>query len=202
MAGRTLAAPPPPINKMPVYGSSAVGIPPDRERFVRSVVRAAIKEYFTSCHTWGYQARQDIEQAVSYVELHEPRLRACVRSWGACALLSRAINNKASYARCCCDAAPDSATSSRSAVAGASAGEPGIGSSPAGVVRGAVGAGVSVGADARARSRGGGGGMAGADTVAGGDAVVGAARRGGAGTTAARSEANAATATDYFASIR
>jgi len=65
VAGRTLAAPPPPVNKMPVYGNSAVGIPADSERFVRPVVRAAIKEYFTSCHTWGYQTRQDIEQAVS-----------------------------------------------------------------------------------------------------------------------------------------
>jgi len=205
VAGRTVAAPPPPVNKMPVYGNSAVGIPADSERFIRSIVRAAIKEYFTSCHTLGYQTRQDIEQAVSYVELHEPLRRACVRSCGACALLSRAINNKASYARCCCDAAPESATPSRSAgsaVAGASAGEPGIGSLPVGADRGAVGSGVPVGAGARAREGGAAGGMAAADTVAGGYAVVGATRRGGAGTTEARSEANTATAMDNFSSIR
>ena len=42
MAGRTVAAPPPPVNKIPVYGNSALGIPADSERFIRSVVRAAI----------------------------------------------------------------------------------------------------------------------------------------------------------------
>jgi len=45
-AARTLEAPPPPLNKMAVYGNDAIGIPLDRERFVRGLVRAAVKEYF------------------------------------------------------------------------------------------------------------------------------------------------------------
>ncbi|OSX77966.1 hypothetical protein BU14_0126s0005 [Porphyra umbilicalis] len=94
-AVRTLEAPPPPLNNMPVYGNDDVGIPPDRVRYVRGLVRAAVKEYFTSYHTWGYQEWSDMRQAITYVEQQEPRLAICVRSWGACALLSRAINNKA-----------------------------------------------------------------------------------------------------------
>jgi len=31
---------------MAVYGNDAIGIPLDRERFVRGLVRAAVKEYF------------------------------------------------------------------------------------------------------------------------------------------------------------
>ena len=54
-AVRTLEAPPPPLNNMPVYGNDDVGVPPDRVRYVRGLVRAAVEEYFTSCHTWGYQ---------------------------------------------------------------------------------------------------------------------------------------------------
>jgi len=65
LAGRTLARPPPPVNKMPVFDNSAVGIPPDSDLFVHSVVGAAIKEYFTSCDTWAYQTRKEIEQAVT-----------------------------------------------------------------------------------------------------------------------------------------
>jgi len=93
---------------MPVFGNDAVGIPPDRVLFVRLIVRAAVKECFTSYLTCGCQHSQDMEQAIIYVELHEPHLAACVRSWGACALLSRAMNDKAAHvhARCCSEDAP------------------------------------------------------------------------------------------------
>ena len=56
-----------------------------------------------------------------YVEHHEPRLDACVRSWGACALLSRAINNKAAWARCSCQAAASAAIGGHGTSAGVGA---------------------------------------------------------------------------------
>jgi len=58
---------------------------------------------------------------VVYVEHHEPRLAACVRSWEACALLSRAINNKAAWARCSCKAAPRAAVGGHGTSAGVGA---------------------------------------------------------------------------------
>ena len=95
---------------MPVFGNDAVGIPPDRVLFVSSIVRVAVKEYFTSYLTWGYQHSQDMEQAITYVELHDPCLAACVRSWRARAFLSLEINNKAAHvhARCCSEDPPAS----------------------------------------------------------------------------------------------
>jgi len=120
-AARTLEAPPPPLNKMAVYGNDAIGIPPDRERFVRALVRAAVKEYFVGWHTWGHQEEEAIALAVVYVEHHEPRLAACVRSRGACALLSRAINNKAAWARCSCKAALSAADGAHGSSAGVGA---------------------------------------------------------------------------------
>jgi len=36
------------VNKKLFFGNDTVGIPPDRMLFLRSIVRAAVKEYFTS----------------------------------------------------------------------------------------------------------------------------------------------------------
>jgi len=215
---RTLAAPPPPVNKMPVFGNDAVGIPPDRVLFVRSIVRAAVKEYFTSYLTWGYQHSQDMEQAITYVELHEPRLAACVRSWGACALLSRAINNKAAHvhARCCSEDAPALSTPSLAlggtspsrvgasadtvcpARAGTRADATSTGSMPGRSPTGTAGAGqvitgLAVGASPDARVMGGGGGGDGIRDRGGAGGHAGATRRGDAPATR--------TAEDFFVSI-
>jgi len=78
------------------YSNEAIGIP----QFVRGLCRAAENDDNTGWHTWGHQEKKDEALAVVYVEHHEPRLAACVRSCGACALLSRAIYNNAACARC------------------------------------------------------------------------------------------------------
>jgi len=203
---------------MPVFENDAVGIPPDRVLFVRSIVRAAVKEYFTSYLTWGYQHSQDMEQAITYVELHEPRLVACVRSWGACALLSRAINNKAAHvhARCCSEDAPALSTPSLAlggtspsrvgasadtvcpARAGTRADATSTGSMPGRSPTGTAGAGqvitgLVVGASPDARVMGGEGGGDGIRARGGAGGHAGATRRGDAPATR--------TAEDFFASI-
>lgn len=65
---------------MPALGNSDISIPPGNVRFVRSVVRAAVKEYFTENLSWSYQSKSDPEQAIVFVEMNEPRLRVCKRS--------------------------------------------------------------------------------------------------------------------------
>jgi len=51
---------------------------------------------------WGCQQWQVMEKKSTYVELHEPRSAACVRFWEVCALLSKAIDNKAARAHAFC----------------------------------------------------------------------------------------------------
>ena len=206
------------MNKMPVFGSDSVGIPADRVLFVRSIVWAAVKDYFTSYLTWGYQHSQDMEQAITYVELHDPRLAAFVRSWRACAFLSLPINNKAAHvhARCCSEDPPASSTPSISlggkspsqvgasaetvcpARAGTRADATSTGWMPGRLPIGAAGAGqaitgLAVGASSDARGVGGGGGGDGIRACGGAGGHAGATRRGDAPATR--------TSEDLFASI-
>jgi len=66
---------------------------------LHALVATAAHAYFKPKKTFSDQKRHRMAAAVSYLELHEPRLAVCVRFWGACALLSRKANNKATNVR-------------------------------------------------------------------------------------------------------
>lgn len=88
LAERTLDPPHPPFSKMPVLGHPAICIPPTKERLVRGVARAAVREKLIEDWSWSYQEGSDVEQTIVYVVANEPRVRNRKRSWGARALLS------------------------------------------------------------------------------------------------------------------
>eukprot|EP00168_Porphyra_purpurea_P019959 TRINITY_DN817_c0_g1_i17.p2 TRINITY_DN817_c0_g1~~TRINITY_DN817_c0_g1_i17.p2 ORF type:complete len:159 (+),score=23.80 TRINITY_DN817_c0_g1_i17:405-881(+) len=81
---------------MRVVGASENGIPPDQTLRVRQLSRSAAT-HFDKAVPFCDQRRHVIASAMTYLELHEPRLAVCELSWGACALLSRYANNAAAH---------------------------------------------------------------------------------------------------------
>jgi len=87
------------VNRMKVFGSAALGIPISNAQRLRGLDRWAAAEFVKGeRQTFCTQNRDVPEQEVTRLELDEPRLAVCVRSWEACALLSRTANNAADYA--------------------------------------------------------------------------------------------------------
>ena len=87
------------VNRMKVFGSPALGIPISDAKRLRGLVRRAAADFVTGeRQTFRTQSWDVLEKAITRLELDEPRLAVCVRSWGACALLSRTANNAADYA--------------------------------------------------------------------------------------------------------
>lgn len=142
---------------MVVFGNPELRIPAEEENRVRGLVRAATRAYFDAELTFGRQRRNMVAAAVIYLEELAPALAGCKRSWGACALLSRAENNKSSYlwakrarqaeAASATETATPSTMAESASSAGAAAPVPGA------VVKGeaVVAAAVAAGADAARR---------------------------------------------------
>lgn len=91
-ARRSIVGPPPAVNKMSI---DALGIPEADKPKLHALVTAAAKEDFKPKKTISEQKRHRMAAAILYLEAHEPRSAVCIRSWGACALLSRKVNNEA-----------------------------------------------------------------------------------------------------------
>ena len=86
------------VNRMRLVGVAAVGIP-DNEvevRRLRQVTHLAAT-HFNKTKPFCQLERLVLGHAIAYLELHEPRLAVCVRSWGACALLSRLSNKRSEH---------------------------------------------------------------------------------------------------------
>jgi len=88
--------PPPPINKMSI---DTLEIPKGDMRHLHALVATAAHAYLKPKKIFSDQKQHRMATAISYLELHEPRLAVCIRSWGACVLLSRKAHNKATYVR-------------------------------------------------------------------------------------------------------
>jgi len=82
----------PAINRMSVFNEPALGISNADKKHLRLLTSRAI-EYCQKDRPFWQQARHIIAGAITYLELHEPRLALCVRSWGSCSLLSKRVNN-------------------------------------------------------------------------------------------------------------
>jgi len=76
-----------------------LGIPKGDIRHLHALVATAAHAYFKPKKIFSDQKQHRMATAISYLKLHEPRLAVCIRSWGACALLLRKANNKATYVR-------------------------------------------------------------------------------------------------------
>jgi len=89
------------INRMKVVGASPLGIAPTDANRLRALARRAAADFARGegeRRTFCSQTRAAMEKAITYLEDNEPRLAVCERSWGACALLSRATTNAIDYA--------------------------------------------------------------------------------------------------------
>jgi len=95
-ARRTVAITGGAINRMPIFVNPAVGISSAEKTHLQSLARQAAK-CFDPEVTFCQQSRADMTTAIAFLELKEPRLGVCERSWGACTLLSKAANNRAVY---------------------------------------------------------------------------------------------------------
>lgn len=95
-ARRTAVAPPPAVNKMSI---DTLGIPKGDMRHLHALVATAAHAYLFLRKTFSDQKRHRMAAAISYLELYAPRLAVCVRSWGACALLSLKDSNKVTHVR-------------------------------------------------------------------------------------------------------
>lgn len=88
---RTVPPPKPSIAKNNVYNSN-IGISErDRPRLAACVAGAM---GYLPGKTLCNHSRAQLEAAISYLEAAEPRLAVCIRSWGACSLLSRALSGR------------------------------------------------------------------------------------------------------------
>ena len=107
-ARRTVALTGGSINRMPIFDNPAVGISSVEKTHLQSIARQAAR-FFDPEVTFCQQSRADLTTAIAFLELKEPRLGVCERSWGACTLLSKAANNRAAYiaAKAACAAAKD-----------------------------------------------------------------------------------------------
>jgi len=87
------------VNRMKVFCSPALGIPISDAKRLRGLARWAAADFFKGeRQTFCTQSRDVLEKAITRLELDEPHLAVCVRSWEACDLLSRTANNAADYA--------------------------------------------------------------------------------------------------------
>jgi len=80
------------INRMSVFNEPALGISSADKKHLRLKTSSAI-EYCQKDRLFCQQARHIFAGAITYLELHEPCLALCVRSWGSCSLLSMRVNN-------------------------------------------------------------------------------------------------------------
>jgi len=83
---------------MRVVGVAAVGIP-DKEVEVRRLrpVTHLAATHFNKTKPFCQQERLVLGHAIAYLELQEPRLAVCLRSWGASALLYGLSNNMSEH---------------------------------------------------------------------------------------------------------
>lgn len=93
---RTVSAPPPPLVEMEAYTDADLGISAAEARDAKGKVRTVVKSFNPEL-TFTNQERDAIAAAVVYLEAHLPKLAVCKRSWGTCALLPRAVNNRTTY---------------------------------------------------------------------------------------------------------
>lgn len=84
------------VNRMSVFTHPAIAIPEADQAHVHTVTKQAAQFFNKKVH-FCKQTRGAINDAVAYLELWEPRLAVCVRSWGACSLLSSIANDAAEY---------------------------------------------------------------------------------------------------------
>jgi len=85
---------------MKVVGASPLAIAPTDANRLRALARRAAADFARGegeRHTFYSQTRAPTEEAITYSGDNEPRLAVCKRSWGACALLSRATTNAIDY---------------------------------------------------------------------------------------------------------
>jgi len=88
----------PSINHMSIIDEPALGISNADKKHLRLLTSRAV-EYCQKDRPLCQQARHIIGGAITYVELHEPRLALCVRSWGSCSLLSKRVKNACEHHR-------------------------------------------------------------------------------------------------------
>lgn len=93
---RTVDAPPPPLVEMEVFTDPDLSISLSEADAAKGHVRLVVKSFNPEL-TFTNQERDTIATAVVYLEAHVPKLAACKRSWGACALLARSVNNRTTY---------------------------------------------------------------------------------------------------------
>jgi len=89
------------VNRVNFVGASSLGIALADAGRLRALARRAAAEFARGegeRQTFRSQTRAAMEKAIHYLEGNEPRLAVCERSWGACALLSRAATNAVDYA--------------------------------------------------------------------------------------------------------
>ena len=86
------------VNRMTVLGAPALGIPDYSETKLRlRQLTHLAATHFDGTKSFWRQEWDTIAGGIVYLELHEPRLAVCERSWGACALLSKLSNNRAEH---------------------------------------------------------------------------------------------------------
>jgi len=111
---------------------------------VRRVVASAISMFLPRVVPLCAQQLDRIVAAIEFVEHREPRLRCCVGSWGACALLSRGLKNRKPGARARRVIAMEDGAHGADAElvegSGGSGGSPGAGQDAAGAGRAAMSA--------------------------------------------------------------
>jgi len=80
------------INRMSVFDEPTLGVSNADKKNLRLSTSCAI-EYCHKDRPFCQEARHITTGAITYLELHEPRLALCVRSWGSCLLLSKRVKN-------------------------------------------------------------------------------------------------------------
>jgi len=87
------------VSRMKVFGSAALGIPISAAERLRGFARQAAADFVKGeRQAFCTQNRDELEKAITRLELDEPHLAVRVRSWETCALLSRTANSAADYA--------------------------------------------------------------------------------------------------------
>ena len=89
------------MNRMKVVGASPLGIAPSDANHLWALARRAAADFVRGegeRHTFCSQTRAAMKKAITYLYDNEPRLAVSERSWGACALFSRATTNAIDYA--------------------------------------------------------------------------------------------------------
>ena len=84
------------INRMPVLAHPAINIPEHDQTHVHALAKQAAG-LFNKEVSFCRQTKEALNGAITYLELWEPRLTVCIRSWGACSLLSSVANDAAEY---------------------------------------------------------------------------------------------------------